>query len=407
MTKIQPSLKAAAEAKDANGNKVTRVRKALPTFEGDPRDLVVVPGFNSRPIDEDHVKYFMSLRKAGVDTGYRTVQMIDGQQAIRDGHHRHEADMRLIAEGHHIESVKLLEFKGDEKAAIFLMLATQSGLKYTPMQLGVQYVKLVNTHGMSYAQVAAERGCSAQHVKDCIRLTEQPTEVKALIESGQVKSSTMLKAVKKSGAAEAVKQVKEAAKTSGKGKATDKTIKGTVSAVVERTKQARDQVEAMLESPDFDGPTKDVLKKSLSVMNGYKLSFAVDPKLSAQILAAELDRHRTSEAFSVRQAVQTMIDHLAGKTPPAGDDHARSYAFMVWLQDTARDSKDPHFRAAAHWFFAVMDSKRSRKEIAPAPSVLSLEDAMRSEMESGGAVMAETLCPEHADLIVWMRGAGK
>lgn len=396
MSKQPASLKAASEAKDDDS-----ISKSVPTFLVDPRTIVVQDGFNARPIDPEHVAYFKALKRQGVDTGFVILQMIDGKPTMREGHHRLAADLELIAEGVDIRKIKAMEFKGDEKAAIFLMLATQSGKLYTPLQVGGQYVKLMNLFGMSYAEIAEQRGMSAQHVKDCIRLTEQPTALQTMISSGEVKASTALKLVKKEGATAAIKTLKSVKpKASGKGitqKDIDKAGKNVVPEAQRRGTAAREHITAMLDSPSLDAATKAHLSDTLRVFVGHRVKA---PDVAAWL--AEMVTHKHS---AVKRAASLLHDVLSKK--PIPDDTsggAQFYSNMVWLQDMAATSKEPTFRAAAHWFMAVLNAKRMGGELAPAPSVMSMEDALRAERDSGGAVLAETLCPEQAELIAWTRG---
>lgn len=401
------SLKAASEAKDDDS-----ISKSVPTFLVDPRTIVVQKGFNARPLDPEHVAYFKALKRQGVDTGFVILQMIDGKPTMREGHHRLAADLELIAEGCDIRKIKAMEFKGDEKAAIFLMLATQSGKVYTPLQVGEQYVKLINLFGLSYAEIAEQRGMSAQHVKDCIRLTEQPTELKTMIETGQVKAATALKLVKNQGATEAVKTLKSVKpKASGKGitqKDIDNAAKNVVPEAQKRAAAARDHIAAMLDSPNFDGPTKSVLSDALALVTNKTHRIpppTINDKMELSAVRKWLLDQKGSEHSGIKRAAHLLHAACCGeKIPDDNSGSAQFYAHMVWLQDMAATSKEPTFRAAAHWFMAVLNAKRKGGELAPAPSVLSVEDALRAEMDSGGAVMAETLCPEQAALIAWVRG---
>ena len=49
----------------------------------------------------------------------------------------------------------------------------------------------------------------------------------------------------------------------------------------------------------------------------------------------------------------------------------------------------------------------TKKAIEPKPAGVSLEESIRIEMKSNGVFRAEISCPEHADLIAWLRGTGK
>lgn len=407
MNKLHPSLKSASEDK---GN--DSVSKSLPTFMIDPRIVVVQPDFNARPIDPDHVAYLKGLRKAGVDTGFYTLQMIDGHPVIRDGHHRHVADMELIAEGFPLQRVKAMEFKGDEKAAILLMLATQSGKQYTPLQVGEQYLKLVNKYGMSFAEIAEQRGMTDQHVKDAIRLTEQPVELKALITEGTVKASTALKLIKKEGSSAAVQKIKQAAASSGvkAGKPiTQKVLDNLGHSVVEKAKGQRDaaiaHLEAMLDSPKFDDLTKLALQDVLALVKSKIDRIAPSRKVVDMHVMQRVEEMQGNPHSGLRSAATLIRDFLAGTPIHADEPEAnQNHKFRMWLKEMAQNDRRDTFRAAAHWFMAVLTADRHGGEVAPAPSVMSLADALRAEIESGGHVLAETLCPEHAELIMLVRG---
>jgi hypothetical protein len=405
MSKIHASLKSASEDKENDA-----IGKSVPTFGVDPRVIVVEAGFNARPIYPEHVAYLKGLIVAGVDVDHVKLQMVDGVPTMRDGHHRLAAFMELIAEGNDIKRIKAIEFKGDEKAARYMMLGTQSGLKYTPAQLGDQYKILMNTFGDSYAEIAKARGMSTQHVKDMIRLCEQPVELKAMIADGTVSAATALKLVKKEGAKAATATIKEGIQTGKKGPITQKVIdnlaKNVVPEAVKRTTAAREHVEAMLDSPAFDGPTKSVLNDALSIISGKVQRIAPAARVdSLPILREWLGQQKESGHSDVQRAAYLLFDIAGGAKPPEDTSGgAQFYSFMVWLQDMAANSKEPNFRAASHWFMAVLNAKRSGVELAPAPQVLSFEDALRAEMQSGGATLAEHLCPEQAALIAWARG---
>lgn len=407
MTKVHASLKSASEDKADES-----ISKSVPTFMVDPRIVKAQEDFNARPIDPEHVTYLKGLRKAGVDVGYYTLQMIDGEATLRDGHHRHAADMELIAEGFPIQRVKAIEFKGDEKAAILLMLATGSNKTYTPLQVGEQYVKLVNKYGMSYAEIAETRGLSVQNVKDAMRLTEQPVELKEMIKSGAVTSTTALKLVKKEGATKAVETLRQAASApgikAGKG-ITQKVLDNLGHAVIEKAKGQRDaavsHLDAMLDSPAFDGPTKAALRDVIALIHGKTDRIVVSRKTLDAHVDAWLDNAKNEKHSDVKTAAHLLSDHLHKRPIPADTSGSAAwYRHMVWLQDLAAKSQKPTFRAGAHWFLAVLNADRTGGDLAPAPSVLDVEGALRAEKESGGHVMAETLCPEQAALITWARG---
>lgn len=399
------SIKSQAEDKTDN-----TIGKSVPTLLVDPRTLVMQESFNGRPIDPEHVAVIKAAKRAGTIFPPLVIRGEDGARILVDGHHRLTADLERIAEGDDVDKVLCMEFKGDEADRIMLMVGSADGKPLTPLQLGVQYALLVNSCGWSYAKIAERRGRSVQHVKDYIRLTEQSSEIKDMIDSGEVKAATALKLVKKEGAKAAAATLRSAktglvAGLSITQKVIDNLAKNVVTDAAKRTTTAGEHLLAMLESPAFDGPTKSVLSDALALVTGKTKRIATtapDPKMAVREWLADQKTHANSH---VKGAAYVLHDACCGKPMPVeGSPGAQAYGNMVWLQDMAATSKEPTFRAAAHWFMAVLDAKRSGRELAPAPSVLSLEDALRSEMESNGSVLAETLCPEQTDLIKRIRG---
>lgn len=425
--KKQPSLKAAAEVSDDK-----TISKSVPTFAVDPRTLVVEEGFNARPILPEHVAYLKALMLAGVDVGWLTVAMIDGKRVLRDGHHRHAAAMELIAEGHDIKTVKCLEFKSqDERDAILFMLGTQSGLQYTPLQKGAKYAELVNLYGMSFGEIAKARGCTVQNIKDAIQLTQQPAEIQRMITAGEITSSTAMKVIKNAGSSkDALKTIKAAAqvaKDTGKTHVTMKSVNAVpkkqlstvrdalaagigaapVTEAQQRTQVAREHIEAMLGSPTFDAASKRVLAQTRDLLNGIAIgnpgrSAAEDAKYRDLWLSQQRE-HDHSDVK--RAAALLQLVNSGKKLPDDTSGEATYFGHMVWLQDMAAKTSSPQsVRQACRWFIAVLEARRSGVEVAPAPQVLSLAEAMQAEIDSDGGVLAETLCPEHEELIKKWRG---
>ncbi len=248
-----------------------------------------------------------------------------------------------------------------------------------------------------------------QHVKDAIRMTEQPVELKSMIDSGVISAATAMKQVKKDGAKAAIATIKEGIVVAKGKPITQKVIdnlaKNVVSDAAKRTATASAHIAAMLDSPAFDGPTKAHLKATQGLIDGVVHSVKVAPVPVKEIVGKWLAEMKDNEHSGIKDAAYLLYDALNGKpVPVTGSPGAEAYMHMVWLQDMAANSNKPQFRAAAHWFMAVLNINRSNGDIAPAPSVLSFEEALRMEMESGGSVLAETLCPEQADLIKRVRG---
>ena len=337
---MKNSAKAKAEAKTKHYNKLREMAEARDAqdpnkklFEGitkmtafmlDPRLIKVEPGFNARPLDEEHVEEFVVSIIAGGYIPPMAVKVIDGEPTVRDGHHRLEAYMRAIAKGADIKSVQVVEFTGNDADAVALLVTSAGGMPLTPLQRGVQYKKLVK-FGWTNQQIAEVSGKSVQHVTDMLLLANSNNDVQQLVSSGQVAAHVALKTVRNEGAG-AGKKLKEQlakAQSGGARKLTNKTAKAAADA----------------STPASEKPAGDPVTQ-------YLYEVMRDAGTGANLRCAAITLHNLR----------------IGNT---GDMHAVE------------------------------------------PVGTTLQEAIKIEMETEGQVMAETLCPEFAELIVYLRTAAR
>lgn len=217
------SLKVAAEKK-IHGDGVSKVTG----FAVDPRLLEVEEGFNARPLNTDHVNEMALAQRNGAVFPPLEVRVEDGRIIIVDGHHRHAASLQNIAAGFDIKSLDVRHFRGNDADRVAHMITSASGLALTPLQLGVQYRKLIG-YGWTEPQIANRRGKSVQHVKDMIRLAEANSDVHQLVNAGQISGTAALKAVKQHGskAGAVIQEGLEQARAEGKEKVTPKALART------------------------------------------------------------------------------------------------------------------------------------------------------------------------------------
>lgn len=237
--KAHVSLKGMAEDKATDFG----VGKAT-SFTVDPRMLEVEEGFNGRPINPDHVRAMADSYKAGATFPDIEVRVEDGRILVIDGHHRREAALLAISEGAEIERIGAKHFRGNDADRVMLMVTSQQGLPMTPLQLGVQYKKMIG-FGWTAQQIAARAGKSGQHVKDCIALAETNSDVQGMVTRGEVSAAVALKTAKKhgSGAGKVLAADLDAVWKEGKKKVTAKTA--TVKTV---TMSLIDAIKAEIES---------------------------------------------------------------------------------------------------------------------------------------------------------------
>lgn len=214
------SLKVAAEKK-IHGDDVSKVT----SFAVAPHLLEIEEGFNARPLNPEHVAEMSLAMRNGATFPPLEVRVDDGHILIVDGHHRHAAALKAIADGFEIKALDCRHFRGNDADRVAHMLNSASGLALTPLQLGVQYRKLLG-FGWTEPQIANRRGKSVQHVKDMIQLAEADSDVHQAVNAGQLSGTAALKMVKKHGAraGAVIRDRVEQAKAEGKDKVTPKAL---------------------------------------------------------------------------------------------------------------------------------------------------------------------------------------
>ena len=209
------SLKVAAEYK--NNPTVSKVT----SFAVDPLVLEIREGFNARPLNQEHVDAMALAQRNGAIFPPLDVFVEEGHIFIVDGHHRHAATLQNIAQGFEIKSSEVRHFRGNDADRVAHMLNSASGLALTPLQLGVQYRKLIG-FGWAEPQIANRRGKSVQHVKDMAQLAEANSDVHQAVNAGLISGTAALKMVKQHGtkAGAVIQEGVAQAKAEGKEKVT-------------------------------------------------------------------------------------------------------------------------------------------------------------------------------------------
>ncbi len=355
MSKILPSLKAMAEDKTDD-----TIGKSVTTFLVDPATIDVVPGHNGRPISRDRVEGFkLAIRNHAVFPAL-DIRVVDGRRKLVDGEHRLTAYMELRTDPNpvFIEKVLCLELKNANDADVIEhMIAKNDGFALTPLQLGIKYKELLAL-GRTNTKIANRFGKSTQHVADCLRLAGADMSVQDAITRGEIKSTAALKVVKAEGskAGAIIKAAVKTAKAAGKKKVTTKSIPvardklgdSYVDETRARIVAVKKHLNLMYDSLAADNPARDAVK---TVMGAMKAPLVAPPPVGLPALLLGYGAH-----------------------PDAA----------------IRDAASVLYRAA------------TSGETMPA----SLVEAITTERDGAGMVMAETLCPQHAELIAYLRSTG-
>lgn len=209
------SLKAAAEDKtNPDVSKTT-------SFAVNPRVLEVEEGFNARPLNADHVAEMSLAWRNGAVFPPLEVRVEDGRIILVDGHHRHAAALDAIEKGFDIKTVDVRQFRGNDADRVAHMITSAGGLPLTPLQLGIQYRKLIH-FGWTEKEIAGRTGKSGEHVRNMILLAEANSDVHQMVNSGQISGTAAVAVVKEHGsrAGQVIREGLEQAQANGKSKVT-------------------------------------------------------------------------------------------------------------------------------------------------------------------------------------------
>lgn len=200
-------------------------------FRMDPRKIVIRHGWNSRDFDlpenQAHVDQLAeSIREVGVKeplAGYHE----DGQFILTNGESRLRAVLKLISEGHNVETVPVQPEPrhATEADHILSQIIRNSGKPFTPIENARVFARLLGL-GMSNRDIAAKVGMTPERVAQIAKLDTVTPAVREHIKKGEI-TSTLVQRIqaKAKDANEVEEQVVEAIKTAqaeGKRKATPK-----------------------------------------------------------------------------------------------------------------------------------------------------------------------------------------
>jgi ParB-like chromosome segregation protein Spo0J len=215
------SLKVAAEKK-VHGDGVTKVT----SFAVAPH-LLEFNENNARPLNDAHVEEMALAYSNGAVFPPLEVRVEDGRMILIDGHHRTAGALLAIKRGTPARSLECRHFRGNDADQVAHMITSASGLPLTPLQLAVQYRKLIG-FGWTEKEVAGRVGKTVQHVRDMILLAEANSDVHQAIKAGAISGSLAVTVVKQHGskAGQVIQQglAEEQARGKGKGKVTAKTL---------------------------------------------------------------------------------------------------------------------------------------------------------------------------------------
>jgi len=220
------SLKAMAE------DKANPYVKKTTQFQADPKVVQERPGFNKRDYSApDVVSQIEGFARSYENKVFVPAWVVwvnqDGTILVLEGHLRRRGVLLAIQRGASIPFVDCVQFRGTWAEAIRLMLLSQEGLKFKPLEYALGVLDYKN-EGLSNAEIANEIGRTPARVEQLLLLATSGDEIHELVRNGQVEADTAIIALRthKENALSVLTGTLQEVKEQGGKKVTRKSLSG-------------------------------------------------------------------------------------------------------------------------------------------------------------------------------------
>lgn len=187
----------------ANNNVVNNVMnneinatKRTDIYQIDPRNIVVVEGFNARKnFDLDELKE--QIRKVGVLNPITVIPFKDketGAEKYRlvDGERRYRAVMALLAEGEDIKRIKAMYLpKGTKEEDLLIQqLLKNTGKQFSEIEMAKLFNRFKEQWGYTQTEIADKFCKKTSFVSRCMALLDLPAEIIEMMERGEISADS-------------------------------------------------------------------------------------------------------------------------------------------------------------------------------------------------------------------------
>ena len=261
----------------ANNNVVNNVMnneinatKRTDIYQIDPRNIVVVEGFNARKnFDLDELKE--QIRKVGVLNPITVIPFKDketGAEKYRlvDGERRYRAVMALLAEGEDIKRIKAMYLpKGTKEEDLLIQqLLKNTGKQFSEIEMAKLFNRFKEQWGYTQTEIADKFCKKASFISRCMALLDLPAEIIEMMERGEISADTARQIANRhkddvDAQVEDAEKAVNTAKAKGKKTATTKDIPVNVQAanLIAKIRKDLKKYAALMDS--LDGENAEVM----------------------------------------------------------------------------------------------------------------------------------------------------
>lgn len=288
-------------------NNEINATKRTDIYQIDPRNIVVVEGFNARKnFDLDELKE--QIRKVGVLNPITVIPFKDKETSVEkyrlvDGERRYRAVMSLLAEGEDIKRIKAMYLpKGTKEEDLLIQqLLKNTGKQFSEIEMAKLFNRFKEQWGYTQTEIADKFCKKTSFVSRCMSLLEFPSDIIEMMERGEISADTARQIVSQNkddeeAQVEAADKAVQTAKAKGKKTATTKDIPVNVQAANLISKIRKD------------------LKKFASLMNsldGENAVIMMDNVINLYEQTAEWEN--ASKELTPKDTIETQITEEVNK----------------------------------------------------------------------------------------------
>lgn len=223
-----------------NNNVELNATKRTDIYQIDPRNIVVVEGFNARKVfDLDELK--TQIKSQGMLNPITVIPFKDedGNEKYRlvDGERRYRSVMSLIEEGEDIKRVKAMYLpKNTKEEDLYIQqMMRNEGKNFSMAETALLFNMFKEKYGYTQNEIAEKFGKKASFVSQCLALLDLPSEVFDKLLKGEISVDAVKRIVSnnkndENAQIEAVEKAVSEAKAKGKKTATAKDVSSTTQA---------------------------------------------------------------------------------------------------------------------------------------------------------------------------------
>jgi ParB family transcriptional regulator, chromosome partitioning protein len=235
----------------------------------DPRNLVIVEGFNVRHDMGDIESLSASILEIGLQVPLKAKKVRKSDKfELVDGHRRFKAIQHLLSSGHDIPFIEVQLFTGNEEDRVFSMVATGVGQKsLTELEQAEAIKRLISFH-YKPEDIAPRIGKSVPHIYNMILLANASKKIKDKVVSGEISGTTIVHIIRQSDdEREQYKMVEDAiadAKSSGKKTATARNVSTL------KTKKPEQKLKELISYLDASGIKNEKVELLVELVSNLK-----------------------------------------------------------------------------------------------------------------------------------------